>query len=118
MYSVFLGAFRFAPDQDGKSRVLCLVSSSAFKGHAPRQTCMTPIRSLVHLCFTCRFRCFSPYKRAVGAFLERCRTHALRDGIDYALMTTEMAPEMALRDYLLRRGRRDTSRHTRSTRRA
>ena len=56
------------------------------------------------------------YKSAVGAFLDRCRTHALRDGIDYALMTTDMAPEQALRDYLLRRSRRDTSGHTRSTR--
>lgn len=56
------------------------------------------------------------YKTAVGEFLDRCRTHALRDGIDYALMTTDMAPEQALRDYLLRRSRRDTSGHTRTTR--
>lgn len=68
MYSVFLGALRFAPDQDGKSRVLCLVSSSAFKGHAPRQTCRTPIRSLVHLRFTCRFLCLSP-QQAFGQVL-------------------------------------------------
>jgi hypothetical protein len=62
MYSVFIGALQFAPDQDGKSRALCLVSSSAFKGHAPRQTYKTPIRSLVHLRFTCRFLCFSPLR--------------------------------------------------------
>ncbi len=58
----------------------------------------------------------SRYKSAVGDFLDRCRTHALRDGIDYALMTTDQAPEQALRDYLLRRSRRGTSGHTRSTR--
>ena len=58
----------------------------------------------------------SKYQRTVGDFLDRCRTHALRDGLDYALMTTDMAPEQALRDYLLRRRRRDTPGHTRSTR--
>jgi hypothetical protein len=39
----FFEAIRFASDQDGKSRVLCLVSSSALWGHAPRQTDKTPI---------------------------------------------------------------------------
>ena len=58
----------------------------------------------------------SEYQTTIDAFLDRCRTHALRDGIDYALMTTDMPPEQALRDYLLRRSRRDTSGHTRSTR--
>ena len=58
----------------------------------------------------------SQYQTTIDAFLDRCRTHALRDGIDYALMTTDMAPEQALRDYLLRRSRRDTSGHTRSRR--
>lgn len=43
MYSVFLRAVRFAPDQDGKSCVLCLVSSSALWGHTRRQTDKTPI---------------------------------------------------------------------------
>ena len=38
-----------APDQDGKSRGVCLIRSSALKGHAPRQTYTPPIRSLVHL---------------------------------------------------------------------
>jgi uncharacterized protein (DUF58 family) len=44
------------------------------------------------------------YRAAVRDFLERCRTLANRDGIDYALMSTDMAPERVLRDYLLRRG--------------
>lgn len=44
------------------------------------------------------------YRSAVGDFLERCRTLAHRDGIDYALMSTGVSPERVLRDYLLRRG--------------
>ena len=44
------------------------------------------------------------YRAAVREFLERCRTLANRDGIDYALMTTDTGPERLLRDYLLRRG--------------
>ena len=55
------------------------------------------------------------YATSVSEFLERCRTHALRDGIDYALMTTDTAPEQALRGYLLRRSRRGAAGHTRST---
>ena len=51
------------------------------------------------------------YRTAVNAFLERCRTEALRDGIDYALMSTETAPESALRDYLLRRSLRHSGAH-------
>jgi uncharacterized protein (DUF58 family) len=43
------------------------------------------------------------YSAALQAFLERCRRHAQRDGIDYALFTTDLAPERALRSYLLRR---------------
>jgi uncharacterized protein (DUF58 family) len=43
------------------------------------------------------------YHAAMGEFLERCRLHALRDGIDYALMSTDAPPEVALRQYLLRR---------------
>lgn len=45
----------------------------------------------------------SAYKRDVYAFLERCRTGATRDGLDYALVTTDTPPERALRDFLLRR---------------
>jgi uncharacterized protein (DUF58 family) len=43
------------------------------------------------------------YRVAMDAFLERCRGHAQRDGVDYALMSTDMPPEVALRQYLLRR---------------
>jgi uncharacterized protein (DUF58 family) len=43
------------------------------------------------------------YRAAVDAFLERCRGNAQRDGVDYALMTTDVPPEVALRQYLLKR---------------
>lgn len=49
------------------------------------------------------------YRAAFTEFLERCRREALRDGVDYALISTDRAPESALRDYLLRRGRRDAA---------
>jgi uncharacterized protein (DUF58 family) len=49
------------------------------------------------------------YRAGFTEFLERCRREALRDGVDYALISTDRAPESALRDYLLRRGRRDAS---------
>ena len=39
-------------------------------------------------------------------FLDRCRAGALRDGVDHALIVTDTAPSVALRDYLLRRARR------------
>jgi uncharacterized protein (DUF58 family) len=45
------------------------------------------------------------YRAAVADFLERCRTEARRDGLDYALLSTATAPEVALRDYLLRRSK-------------
>jgi dienelactone hydrolase len=51
------------------------------------------------------------YRSAFGEFLARCRTSAHRDGVDYALMPTDAAPERALRDYLLRRGARHHERH-------
>ncbi len=54
------------------------------------------------------------YREAVREFLDRCRLSALRDGIDYALITTDMPPEQSLRDYLLRRSRRQAAGHTRS----
>lgn len=43
------------------------------------------------------------YANAMREFLTRCRSEALRDGVDYALMSTDVAPEAALRGYLLRR---------------
>ncbi|MFI5311757.1 MAG: DUF58 domain-containing protein [Gemmatimonadales bacterium] len=45
----------------------------------------------------------SPYRVAVAGFLERCRREAARDGLDYALLSTDVAPGRALRDYLLER---------------
>lgn len=54
------------------------------------------------------------YNSAVRAFVDRVRLSALRDGIDYALITTDTAPEQSLRDYLLRRSRREVSAHTRT----
>jgi len=43
------------------------------------------------------------YAAAMRAFLDRCRREALGAGIDHALITTDMPPEEALREYLLRR---------------
>ena len=43
------------------------------------------------------------YGAAMEAFLDRCRTHAQRVGVDYTLMSTDVPPEIALREYLLRR---------------
>ncbi|MEP6494601.1 MAG: DUF58 domain-containing protein [bacterium] len=45
------------------------------------------------------------YHDAIHDFIARCRGNALRDGVDYALMSTATPPETALRDYLLRRSR-------------
>jgi uncharacterized protein (DUF58 family) len=44
----------------------------------------------------------------VGAFLDRCRTNAARDGVDYALLRTDIAPATALREYLIKRAARPT----------
>ena len=49
------------------------------------------------------------YRAAVAGFLERCRTLAHRDGVDYALMSTGVPPERVLRDYLVRRGAKHQS---------
>jgi uncharacterized protein (DUF58 family) len=46
------------------------------------------------------------YRSAMQEFLDRCRAGALRDGVDHALIVTDTAPSVALRDYLLRRARR------------
>lgn len=43
------------------------------------------------------------YREEVTGFLNDCRTRALRDGHDYALMPTDAPPATALRSYLLRR---------------
>lgn len=49
------------------------------------------------------------YRANVEGFLSRWKTSARRDGIDYALMSTDEPPEQALREYLLRRGARHQS---------
>jgi uncharacterized protein (DUF58 family) len=49
------------------------------------------------------------YRANVEGFLSRWRTSARRDGIDYALMSTDEPLEQALREYLLRRGARHQS---------
>ncbi len=51
------------------------------------------------------------YRDAMAAFLERCRTQALRAGIDYSLLSTSVAPEVALRQYLLRRSTHPAASH-------
>lgn len=49
------------------------------------------------------------YRAAMRDFLDRCRVQARRDGIDYALMSTDTPPETALRQYLLRRSHRSAA---------
>jgi uncharacterized protein (DUF58 family) len=46
------------------------------------------------------------YRGAMAAFLDRCRTAARRDGVDYGLLVTDTPPAAALREYLLKRGHR------------
>jgi uncharacterized protein (DUF58 family) len=48
----------------------------------------------------------SSYNTALSEFLDRCRTGALRDGVDYGLFTTDSAPAAALRNYLIKRSAR------------
>jgi uncharacterized protein (DUF58 family) len=43
------------------------------------------------------------YRSSVDRFLTRCRTAARAAGIDYTLMMTDVAPQLALRDFLVRR---------------
>ncbi|MDQ6611838.1 MAG: DUF58 domain-containing protein [Gemmatimonadota bacterium] len=51
------------------------------------------------------------YERNMQDFLDRCRVGASRDGIEYALISTDTAPERALRDFLLRRSLSESSPH-------
>jgi uncharacterized protein (DUF58 family) len=44
------------------------------------------------------------YRRAFAGFLDRARATAVRDNVDYALMRTDLAPGVVLRDFLMRRG--------------
>jgi hypothetical protein len=43
------------------------------------------------------------YREGFAAFLERWRTRARAEGIDYTLVATDAPPAEALRGYLLRR---------------
>ncbi len=43
------------------------------------------------------------HRAAMTGFLERCRSFALHEGIDYGMFDISEAPERALRDYLVRR---------------
>jgi uncharacterized protein (DUF58 family) len=43
------------------------------------------------------------YRMAVASFLERCRSEAHHDGLDYALLPTDVPPAHALRAHLIRR---------------
>jgi uncharacterized protein (DUF58 family) len=52
------------------------------------------------------------YDAAFSAFLERCRSNAARDGVDYALLRTDASPATALREYLIKRAARPTLRGT------
>jgi len=49
------------------------------------------------------------YQNALAAFLERCRSFAQHEGIDYGLLDCGESPERALRDYLVRRSTRQAS---------
>ena len=52
------------------------------------------------------------YRTAVADFLERCRSQAQRDNIDYARIATNAPPARALRDYLVQRARKHRVVHT------
>ncbi|HET9369625.1 MAG TPA: DUF58 domain-containing protein [Vicinamibacterales bacterium] len=43
------------------------------------------------------------YRAGVADFLAHCRSEAKRDGVDYALFPTDIAPDRALRSYLIKR---------------
>jgi hypothetical protein len=50
------------------------------------------------------------YDAAMRDFLERCRSSAARDGVDYALLPTNAPPAESLREYLIKRAARPTLR--------
>jgi uncharacterized protein (DUF58 family) len=55
------------------------------------------------------------YQGSVTGFLERTRVDAQREGIEYALATTDAPPERVLREYLLRRGALQAASHPTGT---
>jgi uncharacterized protein (DUF58 family) len=44
------------------------------------------------------------YRDEVSRFVERVRSETIATGVDYTLVTTDIAPEQSLRKYLIRRG--------------
>ena len=52
------------------------------------------------------------YGAAMRDFVERCRTESIHSGIDHTLITTNYAPERALRDYLQRRAGKRVGGHS------
>ncbi|MDB4877892.1 MAG: hypothetical protein JWM41_4338 [Gemmatimonadetes bacterium] len=75
--------------------------SLPYDGHVELEDLESGTRRLVDAAATAPH-----YRLAMADFLERCRGHALRDGIDYAFIATDTPPEVALRDYLVRRSSR------------
>ena len=43
------------------------------------------------------------YRQSIRSFLDSCERQSRKDGVDYALFRTDVSPERALRNYLLRR---------------
>jgi uncharacterized protein (DUF58 family) len=69
-----------------------------FSGHVELEDSESHARQLVDATSVA-----AAYRMQVDAFLERCRVNAQRDGVDYALMSVDTPPEIALRQYLLKR---------------
>lgn len=76
----------------------------AFRGQVQLEDLETGARQLVEA-----DTASSEYEEAVTQFLERCRSFAQHEGIDYGLLDVGQAPERALRDYLVRRSARQAS---------
>ncbi len=72
--------------------------SLPFSGHVELEDAESHDRQLVDATSVA-----AAYRAEVDAFLERCRVNAQRDGVDYALMSVDTPPEVALRQYLLKR---------------
>lgn len=78
--------------------------SLTFRGQVELQDLETGRRQLVEPTTAA-----DAYQRSVTLFLERCRSFAQHEGIDYGLLDSSDAPERALRDYLVRRATRQAS---------
>jgi uncharacterized protein (DUF58 family) len=75
-----------------------------FTGQLELQDLETGVRQLIEPSTAA-----AAYRDAVTRFLERCRSFAQHEGIDYGLLNTSEPPERALRDYLVRRSARQSS---------